>query len=278
MPDPRRTILITGSTDGIGRQTAADLAAHPENFVIIHGRSEEKCLAAKEFIANECGGSRTNLDFVVADLSVLSEVVELANEVERRFPSLNVLLCNAGVLNQRRLETKDGLEMMFQVNHLANFILARQLLPLLAKNAPARIGLVSTICYEWHPLDFSDLEAKNKYDMYEQYSKTKLMNFMFGLKLSREVPGGVTVNICEPGVVDTKLLRQGPYPGGPVKDGAISSIKLVMDSELDKINGAYYDSTGKRVQKLSEDSTDQAQQDKIWQVSEEIAVKHGVKF
>ena len=90
--------------------------------------------AAKEFIANECGGSRTNLDFVVADLSVLSEVrkdamshlidfhdassfqvVELANEVERRFPSLNVLLCNAGVLNQRRLETKDRLEMMFQV-------------------------------------------------------------------------------------------------------------------------------------------------------------------
>ncbi|PAV61492.1 hypothetical protein WR25_11327 isoform C [Diploscapter pachys] len=202
MPDPRRTILITGSTDGIGRQTAADLAAHPENFVIIHGRSEEKCLAAKEFIANECGGSRTNLDFVVADLSVLSEVVELANEVERRFPSLNVLLCNAGVLNQRRLETKDGLEMMFQINYLSHFYLCHLLEPLLSRQQNSRILVIGSVLHSWTSIDWGDMMCEREYEKYLQYSRAKLMLHLFAFTLHRRMilaKKSVTVNVLELG-------------------------------------------------------------------------------
>ncbi|RCN49144.1 hypothetical protein ANCCAN_04716 [Ancylostoma caninum] len=153
----KRTILITGSTDGIGKQTATDLAAHPDNRVIIHGRSEEKCEATRDHIVKETGNP-SNVDYIACDLSIMKEpfpkskelpaidsvsshatalsrsryraqiyrsssfftcsrgpVAHFADQVKSRFPDLNVLLCNAGVLNPRRAETKDGLEMTFQV-------------------------------------------------------------------------------------------------------------------------------------------------------------------
>ncbi|OZC07604.1 hypothetical protein X798_05399 [Onchocerca flexuosa] len=112
----KRTILITGSTDGIGRQTALELAVrNKENFVIVHGRSIEKCEATINYIMREGKlPDKSNLDFVVADFSDLNEVSNLAIEVEKRFPRLNVLLCNAGVLLPKRTESRNGLELTFQ--------------------------------------------------------------------------------------------------------------------------------------------------------------------
>ncbi|VDN54249.1 unnamed protein product [Dracunculus medinensis] len=125
----KRIILITGSTDGIGRQTALELAAHHTNFVIIHGRNAKKCEAAIDYIIKENKlENRSNLDYVVADFSDLYEVAKMAEEVEERFPGLNVLLCNAGVLLPKRTESRNGLELTFQVcicfgSSLANTLL-----------------------------------------------------------------------------------------------------------------------------------------------------------
>ncbi|CAD6193926.1 unnamed protein product [Caenorhabditis auriculariae] len=538
----KRTILITGSTDGIGRQTALDLAAHPDNFVVLHGRSAEKCEATREFITRE-NGNKTNVDYVVADLSVMKEVASMAQEVEQRFPGLNILLCNAGVLNPRRVETADGLELTLQVNYFSHFLLCNLLLeamvanngcivvvgsvlhtwasilewgltltlfcktpegvvqrievwqmglgPLLRQlgcvcwstvflehpvtsievllspgekcllqnlrnvdflvdfyflidkyqwcfaisrhcsenhhtsgvrglmNGPSvaksfirrlskysmilRVELsldwsdlmaekdyekylqysrsklmchlfvyalhrrmnisgksltvnivelgkeqepnnngklrttsalsssmsllsicrqavnlaqllesplltkvsgkyldpngkqmrggsdamdepgqnnffVSTICYEWHSLNLDDVEAKEDYEKYVQYSRTKLMNFMVGLKLAREAPPGITVNNLEPGVIETKLLRNGGFSGAPVREGSVASIHCVMSLDLDSINGGYFDHKGKKVNKLFADATDVKQQNRVWEISEELCKKHGIEF
>ena len=110
---PVRYILITGSTDGIGLQTAKNLLQNPENFVILHGRSADKCRKATDSVGVASSGAT---DFVVADFEDLKQVAKMADDVRTRFPKLNVLLCNAGIKSPpTRQETKDGLELTFQV-------------------------------------------------------------------------------------------------------------------------------------------------------------------
>lgn len=112
----KRCILITGSTDGIGLETAKRLAKNPENRVVCHGRSAEKCQKALEKITEDSGSKA--LDYVVADFGKLSEVAAMAREVSEKFKDLNVIVCNAGVKppSQRQI-TQDGFEIGFQVSY-----------------------------------------------------------------------------------------------------------------------------------------------------------------
>lgn len=113
-----RTILVTGSTDGIGRQTAIDLAKTSSNFVIVHGRSVERCQkTVDDIVSKSTTKNNNNVSFVVGDFGDMSSVKKLEDEVKQRFPKLNVLICNAGVLIPKRELTKNGLEMTFQVQY-----------------------------------------------------------------------------------------------------------------------------------------------------------------
>ncbi|PIO76912.1 hypothetical protein TELCIR_01000, partial [Teladorsagia circumcincta] len=145
-------------------------------------------------------------------------------------------------------------------------------------NSPSRIIFVSSICYDWYPLDFSDLQATKYGDAYLQYSRSKLMNHMTAFKMAREKDDGVTVNVLEPGVCETKLLKRGGYSGGPVKDGSVAPVHLIMADEVKNITGAYFNNRGKRITSLSADSTDVKQQDRLWKMSEEICAKFGITF
>ncbi|VDN19610.1 unnamed protein product [Gongylonema pulchrum] len=214
----KRTILITGSTDGIGRQTALELAVHSkENFVIVHGRSEEKCQAAIDYIMREAKlNDKSNLDFVVADFSDLKEVSNLATEVEKRFPRLNILLCNAGVLLPKRTESRDGLELTFQVNHLAHFLIINRLLERLKANQPSRIIVVSSSLHSWHKIDWRDMMAEQEYDKYLQFSRTKLMNHLTTFALHRLlVRQGchfrVTANVVDLGNMEPQPARRNRH-------------------------------------------------------------------
>ncbi|WKY13593.1 hypothetical protein Q1695_004434 [Nippostrongylus brasiliensis] len=169
---------------------------------------------------------------------------------------------------------KNGME----VNHLSHFVISRQLRPLLSQNAPSKILFVSSICYDWHPLDFSDLQAKHYPEAYLQYSRSKLMNHMTAFRMAREQNDGVTVNVLEPGVIMTKLLKRGGYSGGPLKDGSVAPVHLIMSDEVKTLTGAYFNNKGKRITSLSADSTDVKQQDRLWEMSEEICAKFGIHF
>ncbi|VDM60728.1 unnamed protein product [Angiostrongylus costaricensis] len=165
-----------------------------------------------------------------------------------------------------------------EVNHLSHYVISRQLRPLLARNAPSRIIFVSSLCYDWYPLDFSDLQAVNYGEPYRQYSRSKLMNHLTALRMARDKGDGVTVNVLEPGVIETKLLRRGGYSGGPVKNGSCAPVHLVMSDELQSITGVYFNNRGKKITSLSSDSTDCTQQDRLWKMSEEICARFGVTF
>src|SRR6266446_1452901 len=139
-PVSKQIILITGSTDGIGRLTALQLAKQ-QAHVLIHGRNKEKVdrvvKELKETTANK------NIDGFTADLSSLDEVRRFANEVLEKHESLDVLINNAGAGSADQQYSKDGYELRFSVNYLAPFLLTHLLLPALRKAAPSRIVNVS---------------------------------------------------------------------------------------------------------------------------------------
>ncbi|KRY72199.1 WW domain-containing oxidoreductase [Trichinella pseudospiralis] len=195
-----RVILITGSTDGIGRETAKQLAKNPKNMVIVHGRSLARCEDTVKMILAEHQDAK--VEHVVYDFNNMSNIPKMADEIKNRFPKLNAIICNAGVLLPERTLSDDGLELTFQVNHLAHFALVCLLLDTLKNNAPSRLIIVSSLCYNWFSIDWDDLMGETDYEKYKQYSRTKLMNHMFTFALARRLAGTeVTCNVYEPGVL-----------------------------------------------------------------------------
>ncbi len=238
---PNKTVLITGSTDGIGKQTALELARLGAQ-VWLHGRDANKAQAAQAEIGSKSGNPPAG--FFVADLSSQAEVRRLAAEVLERLPQLHVLLHNAGVNPKERILTVDGLELTFAVNHLAPFLLTQLLLERLRQSAPARILSVNSVGHLRTPaINWDNLQGEQVYKSWHVYCLSKLGNMLFTVEQAARLAGsGVTVNALHPGVIDTKLLREGlGIPGAPVEEGARTSVYLATAPEVAAISGKYFD-------------------------------------
>lgn len=263
-----KTILITGSTDGIGKQTAMKLAQMGAT-VLLHGRDRRRGMAVLEEIHTTTGNTR--IDLFVADLSSTSEVRTLAEKVKTQYDSLHVLINNAGVYMNERVLTPDGLEMTFAVNHLAPFLLTHFLLDLLRKSAPSRIINVSSVAHQRGTLDMKNLQGERKFTPYGAYSLSKLANILFTVELADRLAGsGITVNCLHPGVISTKLLRQGfNINGDPLEEGAETPVYLATSSALDGVTGKYF--MRKQEVKLSTHAFDKRDRSELWRVSEKLA-------
>lgn len=237
----RPFILLTGATDGIGRQTAFDLL-DAECDLILHGRNADKLGMLQGELRAHAPNAR--IETVRADLSSLAEVRGLAEEVKARFPDVDVLLHNAGVFMTSRLLTVDGYEATFAVNHLAPFLLTHLLLPTLQARPEARVVLVSSIAHTRGVLDFENLQGERAWDGVAAYSLSKLANVLFAVELARRLGAGssVTVNALHPGVVSTKLLKTGFGIEGrdSLKKGAETSVFLATSPAVSGVTGAYF--------------------------------------
>ncbi len=124
-------------------------------------------------------------------------------------------------------------------------------------------------------MDWDDLEAKKDYEKYVQYSRTKLANHLLAFKLARLLSGtGVTSNVLEPGVIQTKLLAAGGFSGAPVQQGAVASVFLAQDESLERVSGSYFSNVAKKLQPTSESGREDFQ-DRLWDVSEEMCKRLG---
>jgi NAD(P)-dependent dehydrogenase (short-subunit alcohol dehydrogenase family) len=253
-------ILVTGATDGIGKETAFELARKGAE-VIVHGRNEKKVAATIEELKK-----RTRLDVfrpAIGDLSSLAEVRALARQIEAI--GADVLLHNAGVFAKRRELTVDGLELTFAVNHLAPFVLTHRLLPMLRERPAPRVVLVASMAHSGARLDFDDLQMTRGFDGYGAYATSKLMNILFGYELARRLPG-VSVNSLHPGVISTKLLHTGFSMGGaPLAEGAKTSVMVALDPKLEGVTGKYFSS--QREAESSRASHDRETQRRLYEIS-----------
>jgi NAD(P)-dependent dehydrogenase (short-subunit alcohol dehydrogenase family) len=232
-----QVILITGSTDGLGREVARRLAADGHHL-IIHGRNVERGQAVVREILEEGKGSA---EFHAADFASLDQVRSLAAAIRQRHQRLDVLVNNAGIWgsdNERRLSS-DGHELQFAVNYLAGYLLTRELLPLLKQAANARIINVASVAQT--PIDFQDVMMERGYTGSRGYGQSKLAQIIFTMDLARELEGtGVTVNALHPStLMDTQMVRDaGAAPRSTVDQGARALLRLVTDPDAG--SGRYF--------------------------------------
>jgi NAD(P)-dependent dehydrogenase (short-subunit alcohol dehydrogenase family) len=258
-----KRILITGSTDGIGQETARQLALQGHE-ILIHGRNahrvERTTSQLKEATGNE------NIVGYVSDLASLREVTKMALTIRDNYESLDVLLNNAGILQPVWEKTVDGFEQTFQVNYLAPFLLTHLLLPLLQKSEQGRIINVSSMIHS-NRIDFDDLELRQHFDGSAAYSATKLYNILFTFKLARMLSGSpVTSNCLHPGVIGTKLLRQNwGMSGASVSEGAKISVYLATEETLSKTSGRYF--VNSHPANPAAVAQDKEVQDRLWQIT-----------
>lgn len=195
-----KTVLITGATNGIGKAAALELARQGAHVALV-ARDAQRGQATLEEIKRVTGNA--NLEVYTADLSKQADVRRLATEFTATHRNLDVLLNNAGGLFETRLETDDGLEMTFALNHLAYFLLTNLMLETLKRTPKARVVNVASAAQGMGRINFDDLQSK-RYSRWTAYSMSKLANVVFTYALAHKLAGsGVTANAMHPGMVAT---------------------------------------------------------------------------
>jgi NAD(P)-dependent dehydrogenase (short-subunit alcohol dehydrogenase family) len=236
-----KIVLVTGSTDGVGRLVARRLADHRAR-VLIHGRDHHR---GKQVVDQIQAVGRGSAAFLPADFSSLAEVRRVANVVRQTCGHLDVLINNAGIgsggSTGKREISQDGYELRFAVNYLAGFLLTRLLLPLMTVGKPTRIVNVSSLGQ--HPIDFDDVMLTRGYTGGRAYAQSKLAQIIFTFDLARELdPATVTANCLHPATyMATTMVRQsGVTPISTVDEGAEAIINLAISEELDGHSGEFY--------------------------------------
>ncbi len=265
------TVLVTGSTDGLGKLTAQDLAAAGAS-VLLHGRDPERGEATVREIREASGNDE--LRYYLADFSSLDQVRRLADEVRADHDHLDVLVNNAGIgagkrgASERSL-SQDGYEMRFAVNYLAPFLLTRLLLPLLHRSAPARIVNVASGAQT--PIDFDDVMLERGYDGMRAYAQSKLALVMFTFDLAEELEGaGVMANCLHPAsLMDTKMVFEWfGRASSSVREGADATVRLATSPELEGVTGRYFE--GGREARADSQAYEEEARDRLRRLSEEL--------
>jgi NAD(P)-dependent dehydrogenase (short-subunit alcohol dehydrogenase family) len=236
-----KTVLVTGSTDGVGRYVAAQLAKQGAQ-VLIHGRDADRAKSLIDEIKSRGGVTPA---FYQADLSSLAGVRQLADAVKADHKRIDVLLNNAGIGSQnsgpQRQQSADGFELRFAVNYLSGFLLAHLLLPPIKAAAPSRIVNVASIGQ--HPIDFDDVMITRNYSGTRAYAQSKLSQIMFTIDLANELKGsGITVNSLHPATyMNTTMVRAGGItPMSTVEQGGAAILHLVEGDDVAGKSGLFF--------------------------------------
>jgi NAD(P)-dependent dehydrogenase (short-subunit alcohol dehydrogenase family) len=236
-----KTVLITGSTDGVGRYVAAKLAAAGAK-VLIHGRDQARGEALVEDIKRKGRGDAL---FYQAELASLAGARQLADAVIAGHHRLDVFISNAGIGSRtqgsERRTSADGTELRFAVNYLAGFLLAIRLLPLLKASAPARIVNVASLGQQ--ALDFDDVMLTRDYSGARAYAQSKLAQIMFTIDLAAELKAsGVTVNALHPATyMNTTMVREGGItPISTVEQGGDAILHLAAGDDMAGKTGLFF--------------------------------------
>jgi retinol dehydrogenase-12 len=272
-----KVCVVTGATAGIGRMTAEGLARLGARVILV-GRNPRKCAAAVSEIRQATGHSE--VESLVADLSSQAEIRRLAEQVRARYPRLDVLVNNAGAYFPQRIETVDGIEMTFALNHLSYFLLTNLVLDRLLASAPARIVNVASNAHKGVRMNFDDLQGRRRYNGWFAYAQSKLANVLFTDELARRLDGtGVTANVLHPGFVASNFF-EGKGPLGWIfgqiarvvalspAQGAQTSIYLASSPEVEGVSGRYF--VKQKPVASSPVSRDEAAARRLWKVSEEL--------
>jgi NAD(P)-dependent dehydrogenase (short-subunit alcohol dehydrogenase family) len=278
-----KTVLLTGATQGIGRAAAREIARHGPTLVLV-SRDPDRGRRTVEEVKSESGNARVEL--LVADLSRQSGVRGLAHDFLAAHDRLHVLVNNAGAIFASRELTADGVEHTFALNHLAYFLLTKELLPVLQSSAPARIVNVASAAHFRGKVDFDDLQGERGYFSFRAYSQSKLCNVLFTYELARRLEGTrVTANCLHPGFVRSGFGRNRPgllnaavaittaVAAITPEKGAQTLIHLATAGDVEGVTGKYFFQN--RARHSSRASQNEATAKRLWELSEKLVGSPG---
>ena len=272
--------LVTGSTSGIGKVTARELANRGASVVLV-SRSRAKGEATQAEIKQATGNQHVEL--LVADLSLLEDVHRLATEFQHTHRHLHLLVNNAGCAYPTRTLTPDGFEATLAVNYLAPFLLTELLLDTLKASAPARIVNVSSAQHANASMEFDNLQGEKKYANLRNYNQAKLALLLWTYELARRLEGtGVTVNALHPGVTASNFVdgMNGPAAWAmkvlkpfllTVEQGAQTTLYLATSPKVEGVSGKYFVKSQEK--QSSSRSYDQTVGSRLWEVTEQLVAR-----
>ncbi|CAM4161070.1 SDR family NAD(P)-dependent oxidoreductase [Lacicoccus alkaliphilus] len=262
------TVLITGSTDGLGK-AAAEWFAGKGAEVLLHGRNEDKGRRTLEDIKEATGNEE--LEYYNGDFSSLRSVSRAAEDIRSGGKQIDVLINNAGIgggpkSGSARNTSEDGFELIWAVNYLAQVLFTRKLLPLLKKDA--RIVNVASIGQA--ELDFDDLNTEKSYDGFLAYARSKLALIMFTFDLAEELNDeGISVNALHPAtLMDTNMVDEHfGSSQSSVAQGQEALAFLAASADLEDVTGEFYD--GKNRSKVLMQAYEPESRQKLREITED---------
>lgn len=276
-------IVITGGTSGLGYRTAFILAQDSKNKIILIGKNKAKGEQAIKSLNNET--KNKNLSFLQVDLSSIFETLSLKEKLANK--KIDVLINNAGALFYSRIESEDGIEKTFALNHLSYFILSNLLLKHKIIKNGGRIINVASGAHRGVDINFDDIEMVTNYNGWISYKKSKLCNILFTKKLSElALKNNITVNCLHPGFVKTGFGKNNTGVVGliikflmtlfaiRVEEGAETIIYLATSNNVKNISGKYFYES--KVNKPSNFAENNKSADNLWDLSIKILKNKGL--
>ena len=275
-----KIVLVTGSSSGIGLQTAKEIAQMGAE-VILAARSEDKLKDAVATIKAATGNEK--LRYYTVDFSSQKSIRALADKIKKDYTKIDVLLNNAGGVFSDFKLSEDGLEMTIATNHFAYFLLTNLLLDLLKKADSARIVNVASDSHYRGKIDYESFKKDNGYFVLKAYEQSKLANVLFTAELAERLKGTrITANSLHPGSMVRTGIGDKDMPwyakmvwslaskiaGMSIEDGAKTSVYLATSSAVNGVTGRYFNKC--KVQEESKLAKDKQLAQQLWMKSEEL--------
>lgn len=277
----QKTAVITGASAGIGKASAMELGRKGWRIIGV-GRNPARCGEAK----TELEGEGVDVDFLRGDFDSMAEVKRIAGEIAELTDRVDVLVNNAGGVRDKRYATPDGLEVTFATNHLAPFLLTRELLAILQatakKHGEARVIAVSSSAHEHFPaMNFADLQFEQGFSTGAAYCQAKLANLLFSRELSRRyASGGIVAQTMHPGIIASNFYSYGDESmkshldekgGNPPEHAARTIAWMATSPDCGEPGGRYFHEQAEAEAKPQARDDEAAK--RLWEESEEILAR-----
>ncbi|WP_368030500.1 SDR family NAD(P)-dependent oxidoreductase [Arcobacter sp. s6] len=233
----QKTILITGSTDGIGLKTAKTLVSLGHN-VLIHGRNFEKVKEVEKSLKEI--SSKVIIQSYIADLSNLKDVINLAKNIMSKHKTLDIIINNAGIYKTANSVTEDGLDVRFVVNSVAPYFLTKLLIPLFHKKS--RIINLSSAAQA--SVNIDAMLGKVQLNHGEAYAQSKLALTMITSVQAQEFKNNISsiISVNPASLLATKMVKEGyGIVGNDITIGSNILVSMALDDRFENIKGKYYD-------------------------------------
>lgn len=275
-PMKDRVCLVTGATSGVGRAIAAGLSGLQAQVVLLV-RNAQRGLTVQNQISQKTGNER--IEVMEADLSVQADIRDFASRFIQRYPRLNVLSLNHGVLLPERQLSKDGIEMTWAVNYLSYFMLANLLSGALKAGAPSRIASVvgTPSMLRWIRIHFENLQSETRYNGFTATGRSVLARLIFTTELAdRFSSANVSAHVFHPGLVRSDFGRNLPpflrfmhalaIPF--MRSSCPTGVRVCSDPDLQHPSGRYF--VGRRTVRFKHPQLNRTVQAHLWKVSHEM--------